>query len=66
MYTAKEKTTILEYLEEAALIREDTKDDKDDDEGVALLTIHSAKGLEFDTVFVVGCEEKLFSPLAIH
>ncbi|ACN17114.1 PcrA1 [Desulforapulum autotrophicum HRM2] len=60
VYTAREKSTILEYLEEAALIREDTKDEDDDGEGVALLTIHSAKGLEFDTVFVVGCEEKLF------
>ena len=59
-YTALEKDTIHEYLEEAALIRED-KDDKDEDErGAALLTIHSAKGLEFDTVFVVGCEDKLF------
>ncbi|SLM32301.1 PcrA1 [Desulfamplus magnetovallimortis] len=62
-FTAKEKFDILEYLEEAALIREDkeTQDENDNsDEGVALLTIHSAKGLEFDTVFVVGCEENLF------
>jgi len=51
----------LEYLEEAALIRED-KDDEDeqDSSGVSLLTIHSAKGLEYDTVFIVGCEERLF------
>ncbi|MBF0201141.1 MAG: ATP-dependent helicase [Desulfamplus sp.] len=60
-FTAKEKADILEYLEEAALIREDKDGDEDDQEGgVALLTIHSAKGLEFDTVFVVGCEENLF------
>lgn len=57
-FTAKEKGDIFEYLEEAALIREDK--DEDEENGVALLTIHSAKGLEFDTVFVVGCEEKLF------
>ncbi|MBF0242346.1 MAG: ATP-dependent helicase [Desulfamplus sp.] len=61
IYTAKEQLNILEYLEEAALIREDKDDDdKDREKGVALLTIHSAKGLEFDTVFVVGCEEQLF------
>ncbi|MBF0203661.1 MAG: ATP-dependent helicase [Desulfamplus sp.] len=61
LYSAKEKSDILEYLEEAALIREDKENsDSDDSEtGVALLTIHSAKGLEFDTVFVVGCEERL-------
>ncbi|MCG8564373.1 MAG: ATP-dependent helicase [Desulfobacterales bacterium] len=62
IYTARAKDTLLEYLEEAALIREDKeKEDQDQDEdGVALLTIHSAKGLEFDTVFIVGCEERLF------
>ncbi len=59
-YTAREKSDLLEYLEEAALIREDTDDEDESEKGVALLTIHSAKGLEFDTVFVVGCEEKLF------
>jgi DNA helicase II / ATP-dependent DNA helicase PcrA len=61
IHTARTKSDMLEYLEEAALIREDKEDDDDQDSaGVALLTIHSAKGLEFDTVFVVGCEERLF------
>lgn len=59
-HSAKEKNDILEYLEEASLIREDKDDSSDSENGVALLTIHSAKGLEFDTVFVVGCEERLF------
>ena len=60
IYTARSKDTMLEYLEEAALIREDKDEDDQDENGVALLTIHSAKGLEFDTVFIVGCEERLF------
>ncbi len=61
IYTARPKDTMLEYLEEASLIREDKKDDDDvDTSGVSLLTIHSAKGLEYDTVFIVGCEERLF------
>ncbi len=59
IHTARTKSDMLEYLEEAALIRED-KEEEEDAAGVALLTIHSAKGLEFDTVFVVGCEERLF------
>jgi DNA helicase-2/ATP-dependent DNA helicase PcrA len=58
-YSALQKEDIHEYLEEAALIRED-RDEEEESRGVALLTIHSAKGLEFDTVFVVACEEKLF------
>jgi len=61
IHTAKGKQTLLEYLEEAALIREDREDeDETDPSGVSLLTIHSAKGLEYDTVFIVGCEERLF------
>ncbi len=61
IYTARSKEDLLEYLEEAALIREDKQDEEDQDSsGVGLLTIHSAKGLEFDTVFIVGCEERLF------
>lgn len=61
IYTARSKDTMLEYLEEAALIREDKEDDDElNSSGVSLLTIHSAKGLEYDTVFIVGCEERLF------
>ncbi len=61
IHTARPKDSLLDYLEEAALIREDKEDqDEADTNGVGLLTIHSAKGLEFDTVFIAGCEERLF------
>ncbi|HWR11445.1 MAG TPA: ATP-dependent helicase [Rectinemataceae bacterium] len=46
---------LFAYLARVALV---TRDDPDDDDGkISLLTIHSAKGLEFDVVFVPGCEE---------
>jgi DNA helicase-2/ATP-dependent DNA helicase PcrA len=61
IFSASQKTSIVEYLEEAALIREDKKDDAEEQSrGVSLSTIHAAKGLEFHVVFVVGCEEQLF------
>jgi ATP-dependent DNA helicase UvrD/PcrA len=61
IHTARSKDDLLEYLEEAALIREDKgEEEEDNSSGVSLLTIHSAKGLEYDTVFIVGCEERLF------
>lgn len=46
-------------LEDAALFGEqDSLDEKE--RAVSLMTIHAAKGLEFDTVFVTGLEEELF------
>jgi len=59
IHAASQKETIVEYLEEAALVRED-KEDEEESSGVNLSTVHGAKGLEFHTVFVVGCEEQLF------
>ncbi len=59
IHAAAQKETIVEYLEEAALIRED-KDEEEETRGVNLSTVHAAKGLEFHTVFIVGCEEQLF------
>ncbi|ENY53821.1 ATP-dependent helicase [Metamycoplasma alkalescens 14918] len=51
--------TIAEYLQEMALI---TDHDSDDDATnfVSLMTVHNAKGLEFDYVFICGLAEGLF------
>lgn len=61
IHSASQKDTIAEYLEETTLVREDKEDDTEETaRGVNLSTVHAAKGLEFHTVFVVGCEEQLF------
>lgn len=50
--------TLNDYLESVTLISDiDTESSKD---GVIIATVHSAKGLEFDTVFVCGLEERVF------
>ena len=51
------EATIVDYLENVTL---SSNMDSDDGQGVVIATVHGAKGLEFDTVFVVGCEEKIF------
>ncbi len=61
IYSASQKETLVDYLEEAALVREDKNDDQDSaTPGINLSTIHAAKGLEFRVVFVCACEENLF------
>ncbi|GGA73173.1 DNA helicase [Flavobacterium palustre] len=51
--------SLAEFLEDVALATDLDKDTGDEDR-VALMTIHLAKGLEFPHVFVVGMEEDLF------
>ncbi|MGJ8738811.1 MAG: ATP-dependent helicase, partial [Zobellia laminariae] len=51
--------SIGEFLEDVALAT-DLDNDKGDDDRVALMTIHLAKGLEFPYVYIVGMEEDLF------
>ncbi len=46
------------FLEHVSLVMEN--DENDADEKVTLMTLHAAKGLEFDTVFLPGWEEGLF------
>jgi DNA helicase II / ATP-dependent DNA helicase PcrA len=48
------------YLEDVALLTDQDSDKEEDKDKVTLMTIHSAKGLEFKNVFIVGLEEKLF------
>ena len=50
-----------EYLQQISLYNEqDGLAETDENELVTLMTLHNAKGLEYDTVFVVGCEEGAF------
>ncbi|MDP3965807.1 MAG: 3'-5' exonuclease [bacterium] len=55
---------IEKLLEEAALQSEqDELDLEREKSGVSLMTVHAAKGLEFDAVFIVGLEQGLFPSL---
>ena len=55
----EEETFLTDFLQEVALYSDLDKQD-DDSPKVSLMTIHSAKGLEFPVVFVVGLEENIF------
>ena len=55
----KPKEALERFLEEVSLL-EGVSEQSDTQESVTLMTIHSAKGLEFKYVFVVGMEENLF------
>ena len=53
--------TLGDYLENVSLLSNvDVPSEEDDTNRVALMTVHSAKGLEFPYVFIVGLEENLF------
>lgn len=51
--------SLAEFMEDVALAT-DLDSDKGDDDRVALMTVHLAKGLEFPYVYIVGMEEDLF------
>lgn len=52
--------SLIDYLSEVSLITDQDSDKDGDSAKVTLMTVHSAKGLEFPNVFVVGLEENLF------
>jgi DNA helicase-2/ATP-dependent DNA helicase PcrA len=57
--SASAETMLTQYLEEVALIT-DLDSLRDDQNAPALMTLHSAKGLEYPIVFMIGMEEGLF------
>ena len=58
MEAEEQAVTLAEFLDHAALVSD--ADDYDERARVTLMTLHSAKGLEFNLVFLVGMEEGLF------
>ena len=54
-----EEPTVEEFLQQVALFS--AQDSIEDDEGVVtLMTLHNAKGLEYDVVFLIGMEDGVF------
>ncbi len=54
-----DEPTLGGFLEEVALFSEADRDDGTDDK-VTLMTVHSAKGLEYDNIFVIGMDDGIF------
>jgi len=57
--TENEETSLSGFLEEVALVSDIDQYDADSD-AVVMMTVHSAKGLEFENVYLVGWEEGIF------
>ncbi len=55
----KNRSSLFEFIEEVSLLT-DSLNESDKSEKVSLMTLHSAKGLEFDYVFLPGWEEGIF------
>ena len=51
---------LIDFLSEVSLMSDLDSDGEENNDCITLMTIHSAKGLEFPTVFIVGLEEELF------
>lgn len=58
---AHEGATVYDYLQNVNLLSD--VDKTDDSSGISLMTIHAAKGLEYDVVFLAGMEDGLFPSL---
>ena len=60
--TANEDSTLVEFLEQIALVADSDEIPDDDQHGgvVTLMTLHTAKGLEFPVVFLTGMEDGIF------
>ena len=62
----EEAIGLTDFLSDVALLTDQDNEEDDGTAKVTLMTVHAAKGLEFDTVFVVGMEEQLFPSLMAY
>ena len=59
------EVSLSDFLQEVSLLSDIESEGEEDKGRVSLMTIHSAKGLEFPTVFIVGMEDNIFpSPMS--
>ena len=58
-----DKATVEEWLAGLMLMSDMDNEESDGNNKVTLMTVHSAKGLEYKYVYIVGCEENLFPSL---
>jgi len=66
-HNSNESVQLETFLENIALLTDQDEDKGNDKNRVTLMTIHSAKGLEFPHVYIVGMEEELFpSAMSSH
>ena len=52
--------TLVQFMQDIALLTDADDEDDNDNNKVSLMTIHASKGLEFPAVYIVGLEENLF------
>ena len=55
-----EKTSLTDFLMEISLMTDQDTDKEENTDVVTMMTVHAAKGLEFNNVFIVGMENELF------
>lgn len=58
-FEANGTATVFEFLDEVALMQEKMNKNNEDLDAVTLMTLHAAKGLEFDTIILSGLEQGL-------
>ena len=56
----EQKPTVEEWLQNIMLLTDMDNKEEEGDERITLMTVHSAKGLEYKYIYIVGCEENLF------
>ena len=61
-----EAVMLTDFLSDVALLTDQDNTEEDDTPKVTLMTVHAAKGLEFNTVFIVGMEEQLFPSMMAY
>ena len=57
---AEQQPTVEEWLQNIMLLTDMDNKEEEGDDKVTLMTVHSAKGLEYKYIYIVGCEENLF------